>query len=296
MNLAVYHSPSAYVAAAIRRVNLSGQVVTCATPNIIERMDLGSPPVSIIVPTYREAANIRPLVERLFAALSAAGREAELILVDDDSPDDTQAVVEALVPEFAVRLVVRRGERGLATAVLRGFEEARYDRFIVLDADLQHPPEMVPVVAARLDQDDCDFVVGSRYARQGSVAKDWPLARRLVSRAAALLARPLAPWSDPMAGFFALRREIWQRADPLDPIGYKIALELYVKGRCRRPVEVPIRFAVRAAGESKADLREGLRFFRHLARLYRYRFPWLGWVLATGAAGLLAATVWIVRR
>jgi dolichol-phosphate mannosyltransferase len=228
---------------------------------------------SIIVPTYREAANIEPLTTRVFAATTAAGIEAELIIVDDDSQDGTEAIVERLRGQYPIRLIVRRGQRGLSGAVLAGFGEARFDRFVVMDADLQHPPESIPRLLARLEQDHCDFVLGTRYGGAGSIASDWPPLRRLGSAIATLLARPLAPLSDPMSGFFALHRRTWEQAASLDPIGYKIALELFVKGGCRHPAEVPITFASRTAGASKASLGEGRRYLRHLWRLYRFRFP-----------------------
>lgn len=236
-------------------------------------MASSSTAASIIVPTYGEAPNIEPLVARVFAATAQAGIEAELIIVDDDSQDGTEQIVERLRERYPVRLVVRRGERGLSGAVLAGFREARFDRFLVLDADLQHPPEMVPQLLTRLDQGDCDFVLGTRYGGSGAISDDWPFLRRLGSAVATLLARPLAPLSDPMSGFFALHRRTWEQAAPLDPIGYKIALELFVKGRCRRPTEVPITFASRTAGASKASFAEGRRYLRHLARLYHFRFP-----------------------
>jgi dolichol-phosphate mannosyltransferase len=236
---------------------------------------MGSSPTaaSIIVPTYREAPNIEPLTARVFAATTAAGIEAELIIIDDDSQDGTEAIVERLRQHYPIRLVVRRSERGLSGAVLAGFRQARFDRLVVMDADLQHPPELIPRLLARLDQGDCDFVLGTRYGGAGSIASDWPLARRLGSAIATLLARPLAPLTDPMSGFFALHRRTWEQAATLDPIGYKIALELFVKGGCRRPAEVPITFASRTAGASKASLAEGRRYLRHLWRLYRFRFP-----------------------
>ncbi len=236
---------------------------------------MGSSPTaaSIIVPAYREAPNIEPLTSRVFAATTAAGIEAELIIVDDDSQDGTEAIVERLRGRYPIRLVVRRGERGLSGAVLAGFRQARFDRFVVMDADLQHPPELIPRLLARLEQSDCDFVIGTRYGARGSIADDWPLRRRIGSVVATFLARPLAPLSDPMSGFFALHRRTWEQAATLDPIGYKIALELFVKGGCRRPAEVPITFASRTAGASKASLAEGRRYLRHLWRLYRFRFP-----------------------
>ena len=226
---------------------------------------------SIVVPTYREAENIKPLAERLFSALHAAGVEAELIIVDDDSRDGTEEAVEALRDRYAVRLIVRRGERGLSSAVLAGFREAEHDLLVVMDADLQHPPEAVPALLDRLPQSD--FVIGTRYGGEGGIAEDWPFLRRIVSRVATALARPLAPLTDPMSGFFALHRQTWERSARLDPIGYKIALELYVKGGCTRPAEVPIQFAARTAGTSKLSLTEQVRYLRHLARLYRFRYP-----------------------
>ncbi len=245
--------------------------------------------VSIIVPTFREAANIKPLVERIFAATARAGSEAELILVDDNSQDGTEAIVEKLRAEYPVRLIVRRDDRGLSSAVLCGFRQAKYGRFVVLDADLQHPPEMIPALLNRLDEEECDFVIGTRYGADGAIAEHWPRLRRLGSRFATLLARPLVPLSDPLSGFFALHRETWRRAEALDPIGYKIGLELYVKGRCKHPAEVPIRFEARAAGESKLTFMEQVRYLRHLGRLYRVRFPSLPWFL--GVAVLAGAAL-----
>lgn len=241
---------------------------------------------SIIVPTYREAANVKNLAERLFAAMGPTGRPVELILVDDDSRDGIDKVVEELSRYHPVRLIVRTGERGLSTAVIAGFREAKFDRLVVLDADLQHPPETVPTVLDRLDVGDCDFVIASRFVEGASIAEDWPGMRRLASLVARWLAHPIAPLTDPMSGFFALHRSTWERAEvpgtsvsAVNPIGYKIALELYVKGRCRQPAEVPLQFAARAAGESKFGFAEQIRYLRHLTRLYRFRFPWLGWVV-----------------
>lgn len=232
-----------------------------------------APTVSVIVPAFHEAPNLAPLARRLFHALHDAGMTGELIIVDDDSNDETAEVVTQLATRFPVQLIVRKGERGLSSAVLRGFANARADRWVVMDADLQHPPEKIPELLTRLDQPPCDFVLASRYIPGADVEDRWPLHRRLISRLATLLARPIAPLSDPMSGFFALRRETFARAEQLNPLGYKIALELYVKCRCRHPAEVPIRFAARHAGQSKLTLREQGRFLRHLVRLYRFRFP-----------------------
>lgn len=233
-----------------------------------------SPPdknASVIVPAYREAQNIEMLTRRLFSAARGAGWQVELVIVDDNSRDGTEEVVARLTGEFDVRLIVRTNERGLSSAVLEGFRQARYDNLAVMDADLQHPPEAMPQLFEKLIAGDCDFVIATRYAGSGGIAEDWPMGRRIASRLATLAALPLAKLSDPMSGCFALTRATLSRANRLDPLGYKIALELFVKCGCRRPCEVPIQFAARHAGESKAGMKEGIRYLRHLTRLYRFR-------------------------
>lgn len=249
------------------------------------------PTVSVIVPTFREAANLELLVDRVFRALGEAGITGEMVIVDDQSDDGTAEIVERLAGTYPVRLIVRTTERGLSSAVLRGFAEARADRLVVMDADLQHPPERIPDLLGRLGEGPCDFVIGSRYIAGAGVEDQWPAHRRMVSRVATLLARPLAPLSDPMSGFFALRRETWRSAEGLNPLGYKIALELYVKGGCQHPIEVPIRFAVRHAGKSKLSAREQWLYLRHLWRLYRFRFPVGAVVAALVVVGLIAGVV-----
>lgn len=227
---------------------------------------------SVIVPAFREAPNLEPLTQRLFAATRGAGWTIELIIVDDNSQDGTEETVERLASEgFDVKVVVRRTERGLSSAVLAGFAHAKFEKLAVMDADLQHPPEIMPELLEKLGG-DCDFVIATRYAQSGGVDSDWPLRRKVASKAATLVALPLAKLSDPMSGCFALTKATLHRAKRLDPLGYKIALELFVKCGCRKACEVPIQFAARTAGESKASFAEGMRFLRHLGRLYRFRY------------------------
>lgn len=247
---------------------------------------------SIVVPAYREAENLEALVTRIGSAM--ADGAYEIIIVDDDSGDGTEAVAAELSLQFPVRLIVRKDERGLSSAVLRGFTEARGDVLIVMDADLQHPPEVLPEFIRKFDDPDVEFVMGTRYSRGGEIAENWSLGRRLGSKGASLLAIPLAPVSDPMSGYFALRRRVWRRAEKLDPIGYKIALELLVKSRATRIEEVPIRFETRAAGESKASLAEMLRYLLHLRRLYAFRRPGLLFGLILLVVAGLAAAYWLV--
>ena len=249
--------------------------------------------ISIIVPTYNERDNLAPLVERVFAALEA--ERVELLIVDDDSPDGTAAHAEELSREYPVRCLVRRQERGLATAVIHGLREARGELCVVMDADLSHPPEAIPRLlevmrgtgkkgtgtAWRASGTDSgapgaepvpffpQMAIGSRFVPGGSVDLHWPLHRRLNSWAARMLARPLTSVKDMMAGFFCVRRRELE-LDRLDPVGYKIALELIVRHRWKNVVEVPIAFADRMAGKTKLNLAEQLRYVRHLRRLYWY--------------------------
>jgi len=245
---------------------------------------------SIIVPTYKEAPNIRPLVERIFCATKAAGRDVEVVFVDDNSQDGTAEAVESLKSLYPVRIIIRKGERGLASAVVAGFREATFDQFVVLDADLQHPPEAIPRLLERLCESGCDFVIGTRYADSGSIDRKWSRGRRLVSRLSTLFARPLAPLSDPMSGFFAIRRETLEKAVKLNPLGYKIALELFVKCGCQRPGEVPIEFSSRRSGESKASLRQGLLYLRHLTSLYWFKWP----IITTATVAILGVVAVVI--
>ena len=230
------------------------------------------PQLSIIVPTFREVDNIALLTQQVFSVTSAADIAAELILVDDNSQDGSAALVDSLKSDFPVQMIVRNNERGLSTAVLRGFEHAKGDIFLVMDADLSHPPDRIPDLYDLIKDDEADFVFGSRYA-SGGATKDWPFLRRLNSWVATILARPLTPATDPMAGFFCLRRRTWQNAAPLNPLGYKIGLELLIKGRCSKLKDVPILFADRHAGESKLTFRQQLLYLVHLKRLYFFKHP-----------------------
>lgn len=226
--------------------------------------------VSVVLPTYREAASLPHLVPRIAASLATVTSSYEIVVVDDASDDGTADVCRDLTGRHPVRLIVREDERGLATAVLRGFDEATGETLVAMDADLSHPPEVIPTLLACLDGDACEFAIGSRYVPGGSTEEGRGVLRWLNSKAATLLARPLTRAKDPMSGFFALRRETYARAAPLSPIGYKIGLELIVKCRVRRVREVPIRFLRRRYGRSKLDLRTRLAYLLHLGRLYAH--------------------------
>ncbi|MGA2189241.1 MAG: glycosyltransferase family 2 protein [Steroidobacteraceae bacterium] len=243
--------------------------------------------VTVIVPTFREVESIPHLVERLRIVREAVGLDLELLLMDDDSRDGSAELVASLALPW-VSLVIRTANRGLSQAVLDGLRRSKRDLVVVMDADLSHPPEKIPELLSAL-RNGADVAVGSRFTEGGSTAEDWGPFRWLNSRVATIFAFPLTTISDPMSGFFALRRTTVDTGRDFDPIGYKILLEIIVKCRCRYVSEVPIHFDSRHLGHSKLSIHEQIKYFRHLRRLYTYRYgTWshLAQFLAVGASGL----------
>jgi dolichol-phosphate mannosyltransferase len=229
--------------------------------------------------------NLEPVARAIERALREQQLAYEILFVDDNSRDGSEELAARLANELPVRMIVRHGEKGLSTAVLRGLDEARGEFVVVMDADLSHPADRIPEIIARLQHGKNDFVIGSRYVEGGSLDPSWGFFRRLNSRVATWLALPLARIRDPMSGFFAFRRDALPPRNLLSPIGYKIGLELLVKGEFKRPGEVPIHFVDRVHGESKLTWKEQVRYLRHLRRLYQYRFPFLAEFLQFGAVG-----------
>jgi dolichol-phosphate mannosyltransferase len=223
--------------------------------------------LTIVVPTYRERENLAALARRIFAAVSPD--EAELLIVDDDSPDGTAEQAARLAGEFPIRCLVRRDQRGLATAVIAGIRAACGDVVVVMDADLSHPPERIPALVDALRDPRVQMAVGSRFVSGGKVDLYWPLHRRLISLVGRCLARPLTGVHDMASGFFAVRRRD-VNPDILRPVGYKILLEIVVRHGWTNIVELPITFTDRAAGKTKLNLAEQGRYLRHLARLYAF--------------------------
>jgi dolichol-phosphate mannosyltransferase len=227
--------------------------------------------VSIVVPTFREAENIPILCREIDAALRAAGLPFEIVIVDDDSGDGIAEAVESLrkLP-LNISLMIRKGERGLASAVIEGFRHASGDVIVVMDADLSHPPGKIPDLAGPIIVGEADFVIGSRFIPGGSAGhfnayRKW---NALISR---MLARPLTGVGDPMAGFFAFPRKLLTPEVALAPLGFKIGLEMIVRAAPKRIREVGIHFQKRLKGKSKLSLKEQLCFLMHLARLYAYK-------------------------
>lgn len=244
--------------------------------------------VTVVVPTYHEVESIPHLVTRLQNLRESSGIDIEVLLMDDDSRDGSEELVASLGLPW-VKLVTRKTNRGLSHAVLDGLLLSNRQTLIVMDADLSHPPEKIPEMLAALDR-GMEVAVGSRFTDGGSTADDWGLLRWLNSRVATLLALPLTTLSDPMSGFFAIRRSTVLAGRNFNPVGYKILLELIIKCRCGRVVDIPIHFDNRRFGESKLSLKEQLKYIQHLRRLYIYKYgTWSHLVqfLIVGLSGLV---------
>ena len=222
--------------------------------------------ISLIVPTFNERDNIEPLVQRVHAAM--AGLDYELLIVDDNSRDGTIDIANRLSAQYPLRVLVRTEERGLATAVIHGMRNASGTVIGVMDADLQHPPEILPSLVGAMEK-GADIVVASRYIPGGGVP-NWGLLRRIISKGAGTISHVFLPQSrrthDPMSGFFMFRRD---KVDPdkLKPIGYKILLEILLIGHFTSPAEVPFIFEERSAGASKLKWSTQIDYLKHILSL-----------------------------
>lgn len=223
--------------------------------------------LTIIIPSYNEQDNVRDIVLKIQEVLSKESFEYEILFVDD-STDETLMVLNELRQECkAVDYIHRSGERGLASAVVRGFECAAGRKIIVMDADLQHPPELIPIILERLSR--ADIVVPSRFIDGGSDG-GLNLYRKAVSRSARVLGcvliRKLRNISDCTSGYFGINRSVIE-GKKLDPIGWKILMEVLVKGKYSTVHEIPYSFRSRDQGASKMNALEQWNYIRHLTRL-----------------------------
>jgi len=228
------------------------------------RMDL-----SIVIPTYNERDNVRLIVTEIQQVLAVQGCLYEIIFVDD-SCDDTPQVLEELSRQYSeVRYIHRNDKKGLATAVVTGFHQSRGKNIVVMDCDLQHPPALIPLILKRLSE--ADIVIPSRFVAGGSDG-GLSLWRKAVSWVARVIGRvsisKIRDISDCTGGYFGLRRKVIKKVK-LDPIGWKILLEVLVKGDYRTVHEIPYSFAVRDRGVSKMGIREQWNYLRHLTKLVK---------------------------
>ena len=227
--------------------------------------------LGLVIPTLNEADNIDPLVRRIRAALNPCRIPYELLIVDDDSRDGTQEVVRKFSSaDSRIHLLERKGEKGLAGAVICGWQNTTADLLGVMDADLQHPPELLPSLISAIDEGN-DIAIASRYAN-GHGVSGWNPLRRIISRLSTWATLPFQRHNlhvaDPMSGFFMVRRRSVDAVE-LQPQGFKILLEILVRGKIRSAAEVPFEFGLRHAGKSKADLKVAFHYFTLLGRLSR---------------------------
>jgi dolichol-phosphate mannosyltransferase len=234
-------------------------------------VDCISDGVSIIVPTYQERENLPELIRQI-TALKTQLNPLEIIIVDDDSRDGTAEYIASLQADW-IKVEVRKNIRGLSTAVINGFQQARYNILICLDADLSHPVNVIPAMVAKIQTANIDMVIASRFMPGSSIAMTWSVWRKMNAAIAKWLAKPFTAITDPMSGFFCLKKTTFLNCIDLDPVGYKIALELIVKCPCKNIVEIPIHFAERYRGSSKLNLKERWNYLTHLWKLRNFKRP-----------------------
>jgi dolichol-phosphate mannosyltransferase len=230
--------------------------------------------LALIIPTLNEAQNIRNVLNRVRSVLDPVGIDYEILVVDDDSSDGTGEIVSAIgLEDPRVRLIVRKGAKGVAGATLLGWENTDASIVGAMDADLQHPPELVPALVAEILAGH-DVAIGSRYADGGSLG-NWNLPRKLLSNAALWVAMPVQRKQirakDPTAGYFLVRRECIDQIQ-FQRTGFKLLLDVLVRGRIRSIKEIPYTFESRHHGASKATFKVACEYAGLLARLYWERF------------------------
>ena len=226
--------------------------------------------LGLVIPTLCEEGNIGGLLNHVRGVLDPLKIPYEILVVDDDSPDGTAAVVSAIAQQDShVRLLVRKGERGLSGAILYGWQHTDATVLGVMDADLQHPPELLPQLLSAV-QNGGDLVIGSRYTPGGDLG-NWNPVRKLLSAAAVWMTIPLQKRrlraKDPMSGYFMVRRRCLPQGE-FQKSGFKLLLEILVRGKIESVREVPFAFGLRYRGASKANFKVAWDYGWLLARLY----------------------------
>jgi len=249
--------------------------------------------LTVIIPTFKEESNIGAIIESVDAVFLHNRINGEILIVDDNSPDRTiERVRELQKSKPHLSLVVRTADPGLSQSVVEGFRRGQSDTLLVMDADLSHPPALIPVMLGEIREGN-DIVIGSRYMQGGGIKK-WPLKRRAISLGATFLGRLLFPEiHDPVSGFFALKKSVVASA-PLKPKGYKILLEVLGKGSWQKAKEIPFEFVDRAAGSSKLGMRTIVEYAEQVTDNARFSWNhhesvvWQEWVklFKFGAVGL----------
>jgi dolichol-phosphate mannosyltransferase len=225
---------------------------------------------SIVVPTYNEAEGIERLILALNEVFEQNGLDGEIVVVDDNSPDGTGAIVDRLSERYPVRCLHRPGKLGLSSGVIEGWKFARpqSEALGAMDADFSHDPKVIPAMVRALEE-GYGLAVGSRYVKGGGI-RNWPMRRKITSLVAIALAKPLTPLRDITSGFFLVKRSALEGVE-LDPIGFKIGLEVIAKAHYGKALEVPYVFTDRVAGQSKLNRGEIFNYLRQLRRIYAAR-------------------------
>ena len=252
----------------------NGLVATPVGSLVVNHIDIDSDRLiylSLVIPTFNEAANLAKLIHILVELLNQEiGDRYELIVVDDDSPDQTWKYAQELTEQYPqLRVICRQQEKGLATAVIRGWQVARGEILGVIDADLQHPPEVLLKLYAEIER-GADLSVASRHLEGGGVS-DWQMGRRILSRGAQIIGLAILPevigqLSDPMSGYFLVRRSAIA-GHQLKPTGYKILIEVMARGSVKWLAEVSYVFQERKAGASKVTSKQYWQYLQHLIQL-----------------------------
>ena len=249
---------------------MSRGVLLESCPPAVDTEALALEKLALVIPTLCEADNICRLLTHVRSVLDPLGTPYEILVVDDDSRDGTSDVVAAVAEsDPRVRLFVRKGERGLSGAILHGWQRTDATVLGVMDADLQHPPELLPYLLTAI-KDGRDLVIGSRYTDGGDLGQ-WNPIRKLLSAAAVWvtlpLQRPHLRTKDPMSGFFMVRRRCLPHG-AFQKTGFKLLLEILVRGRIQSVKEVPFEFGLRCQGASKANFKVAWDYALLLMRLF----------------------------
>jgi dolichol-phosphate mannosyltransferase len=226
---------------------------------------------TVIIPTLNEADMIEKTIRGVDAVLKRENLHGQILVIDDNSSDTTPSIVHEMQTTHPnVRILIRHNNPGLSPSIVDGFQEAgmNSDIFIVLDADGQHPVEKIPGLYGKVKEGN-DIVIGSRYMKGGEI-KNWGFTRKVISRCATFIARLFFPHiTDPVSGFFALRKDVVLEA-PLRPKGYKILLEVLGKGRWRKAVEIPFAFGARERGQSKLRQQTIVEYLKQIIDLTKF--------------------------
>lgn len=216
--------------------------------------------ISLIIPTYNEAKNLSPLLEEIWQTIDKSKIDLEFIIVDDNSPDGTGQIAEELSKQYPIKVIHRAGKLGLSSAVIEGFKASKRPYLGVMDADLSHDPVILNKLITSLEE--YNIALGSRFEK-GSFVEKWPWWRKLISTIGVFLTKKLTGVEDSLSGYFFLRRQVIEDV-VLTATGYKILLEILIKGKYKKVKELPFTFRIRRYSTSKLNWQEHWFFAKQL--------------------------------